>query len=243
MFKRIASSSVSKATPVVTAGVAGLLLSHALVAAPFDDRVVVRTYDQVGVAPRELATALETARAILSRAAIDLVWRNCGPCDEARWPRELTVRIAAASAQTESGPLGYAVVNVRQRSGSLATILADRVESMASAAEIDAGILLGRAIAHELAHLLLGTTEHSAHGLMRANWTARELQRDVQGDWMLSRDEGARMRRELTARPREPGSPTPPPSEVAMSLHPGIPCSRSASGIAAVRLAVEFSER
>ena len=106
----------------------------------------------------------------------------------------------AAPAQAEPESLGYSLVDVRYRAGSLATIFADRVESMATAAAFDPGVLLGRTIAHELAHLLIGTTEHSVHGLMRARWDARELERDRQRDWVLSRDEAARMRRGLTAR-------------------------------------------
>jgi hypothetical protein len=38
------------------------------------------------------------------------------------------------------------------------------------------GITLGDLIAHELGHLLLGTSEHSVAGIMRARWQARELQ-------------------------------------------------------------------
>jgi hypothetical protein len=173
------------------------LLSHPLAAAPPAPQVVVRTYNKLGVAPRELATALETARAILNGAAIDLVWRECGPCDDRPGPRELIVRIVAASAQAEPESLGYSLVDVRQRSGTLATIFADRVESMATAADFDPGVLLGRTIAHELAHLLIGTTEHATHGLMRARWDTRQLERDLPRDWLLSPDEGKRMRRGL----------------------------------------------
>ena len=192
---------MSRAVAVVIAGVAGTLLSqHSLVAAPLADQVVVRTYNEFGVAPRELATAIGTARAILSGAAIDLVWRGCGPCDEAPGPRELIVRIVAAPAQAKPESLGYSVVDVQQRSGRLATILANRVEAMAAAASFDPGVLLGRTIAHELAHLLIGTTEHSAHGLMRAHWNTRDVERDLRRDWMLSRDEGRRMRQGLVAR-------------------------------------------
>jgi hypothetical protein len=163
-------------------------------------QVVVRIYNRLGVPARELSSALETARAILSGAAIELVWRECGPCDEVPGPRELIVRIVDAPPQAEPESLGYSLVDIRQRSGSLATIFASRVESMAASARFDPGVLLGRTIAHELAHLLIGTTEHSIHGLMRAHWDTRELERDRQRDWVLSRDEAARMRRGLTAR-------------------------------------------
>jgi hypothetical protein len=194
---------------VVIAGTAvGTLLSHPLAAAPSTARgglpaarreaqVDVRTYDRFGVAPGELVTALETVRAILSGASIDLVWRECGPCDDRPRPHELIVRIVAAPAEASPESLGYSLVDVRQRSGSLATIFAERVESLARAADVDPGVLLGRTIAHELAHLLIGTTEHSSRGLLRAHWSACELERDLQQDWVLSQDEGTRMRRGL----------------------------------------------
>ncbi len=119
----------------------------------------------------------------------------------------MIVRIVAAPPQAKPGSLGYSLVDLQQRSGNLATILANRVESMATAANFDPGVLLGRAIAHELAHLLIGTTEHSPHGLMRAHWDLRDLERDLQRDWVLSRDEGTRMRRGLVARARQPRVP------------------------------------
>ena len=187
---------------VIAGTVAGTLLSPALFAAPLADQVVVRAYNHFGVAPRELATALETARAILARAAIDVRWRECGQCEEAPGPRELIVRIMAAPAQAEPESLGYSLVDLQQRNGTLATIFANRVESLATAAAFDPGVLLGRTIAHELAHLLIGTTEHSTSGLMRAHWDAFELEHDRPQDWVLSRGEGTRMRRGLVARAR-----------------------------------------
>ena len=199
---------ISRAVAVVIAGtVAGTLLPQTLIAAPLVPQVIVRTYNRLDVAPRELATALETARAILGGAAIGLVWRECGPCDDPPSARELIVRIVAAPAQAEPESLGYSLVDVRYRAGSLATIFADRVESMATAAAFDPGVLLGRTIAHELAHLLIGTTEHSTEGLMRARWNTRELERNLQRDWVLSRAEGTRMRRGLVARARGPRVP------------------------------------
>jgi hypothetical protein len=201
---------MSRVVAVVIAGtVAGTLLSQSLLAAPraAAPRVIVRAYNKFGVAPGELATALATARAILGGAAIDLVWRECGPCDDRPGPRELIVRIVAATPQAEPESLGYSLVDVRQRSGSLATIYASRVESMAALAHFDPGVLLGRTMAHELAHLLIGTTEHSTHGLMRARWNACELEHDLQPDWVLSRAEGTRMRRGLATRARGPRAP------------------------------------
>ena len=35
--------------------------------------------------------------------------------------------------------------------------------------------ILGRAMAHEIVHLLLGTTSHTGLGLMKGEWTAEDL--------------------------------------------------------------------
>ena len=60
---------------------------------------------------------------------------------------------------------------------------------------LDGADLLGLAMAHELGHLLMGTNEHAARGLMRAIWTRTELQRNAAEDWMFSETEMEAMRR------------------------------------------------
>jgi hypothetical protein len=83
---------------------------------------------------------------------------------------------------------------------TLVTIWADRVDKMARSAGADAGTLLGRAIAHEIGHVLLGTTRHASHGLMRAEWTDHELILNEPFDWMFGRAEARLLRRGLDDR-------------------------------------------
>ena len=195
---------------------AAALAPRSAVADPHTEQVIVRAYDTFGVTPRELVAARVTSRAILSAASIEIVWRDCGPdpvgpgietCDGTLLPRELIVRIIAAPAQAAPFSLGYSLVDVQQKRGWLATIYANRVAFMARHASIDMGVLLGRAIAHELCHLLSGAIEHSSRGLMRARWDARELERDRRIDWLLLPDEAAEMRRGLLDRGRPDRAP------------------------------------
>jgi hypothetical protein len=168
-------------------------------------RTTVRTYDAFGVTSNELRAAHATASAILRDADLEIAWRDCGApleCGEPLGPGELVVRIVAAPARAVPRLLGYSLIDVEWKGGSLATILADRIEDLAGHARADSGLLMGRAIAHELGHLLLGTNAHPGGGLMRANWTAAEIEADRRGDWMLSRDEAARIREGLAARSR-----------------------------------------
>ena len=70
--------------------------------------------------------------------------------------------------------------------GTLSTVYVTRVEAMARAAGATADVLLGRVIAHELGHLLIGTARHSSTGLMRAEWSVTELRRRRDDDWRFT---------------------------------------------------------
>jgi hypothetical protein len=58
---------------------------------------------------------------------------------------------------------------------------------------LDAPELLGRAIAHEIGHLLLRAPGHAQSGLMRPLWTDEELSQNRPGDWTFSEAERDRV--------------------------------------------------
>jgi hypothetical protein len=163
--------------------------------------LLVNVYDTAGLSRTDLLHAEATAAAILSPAGIAVEWRDCRPaCDAPVSPSTLALRIVTAADGSRASSLGYTFVSGGDELGALATIVATRVRAMAREAGCDVGTLVGRAMAHEVGHALLGTSEHGAHGLMRATWKASELCRDRPDDWMFSRDEAARMRGRLAAR-------------------------------------------
>jgi hypothetical protein len=172
--------------------------------------LVVRLYDGFGVSAGDLASAHAIASAILSRAGISVTWRDCPreDCDNQVAPAELVLRVIAAPAASEPGSLGFSYVDVERRSGTLATVFADRVGKMSALSARDGGELLGRAMAHEIGHLLLGTTRHADRGLMRGRWTTIELLKNRPWDWALSPEEGMLMRRALALRQRRPEQPS-----------------------------------
>jgi len=161
--------------------------------------VVVRLYDMQGVPNDTLAAARNTAARIMRDADINVRWAQC-PCTKPAGPVELMIRVAAASEDAHAASLGFSYVDIQRRVGTLATVFADRVHTLASAARTDEGELLGRAIAHEMAHLLLGTHDHARNGLLRGTWTAVELGRKQPLDWIFSRDDGDRIRAALLRR-------------------------------------------
>jgi len=71
---------------------------------------------------------------------------------------------------------------------------------MARDAGIDSAELLGRTMAHEVGHLLLGTNQHGPHGLMRASWSGADLRRNRATQWLFDGQEAEAMRQGLARR-------------------------------------------
>ena len=173
-------------------------------------QIVVRLYDSVGVPPAEMGRARASAGAILASIGLEPIWRPCHVtiCIEPVKPHEVLVRIVRSGPLSAKDSLGFSVIDTSLRAGSLATIYDDRVHALSAQAEVDDGLLLGRAIAHEIGHMLLGTPNHSRFGLMRALWVSAELRRDLPSDWAFSGREAAELRQRLIARTRPPTAPT-----------------------------------
>lgn len=170
--------------------------------------VVVRVYDANGVMAGTNRQSLDLAGKALEAASLEIMWRMCpSPSCEARLaPGELAIRIVRSQGpQRDSGklPLGDAMIDTRTGIGVLATIYIDRIERLARQAGTDSRALLGRAIAHELGHLLLATTAHGPAGLMRAYWSQDEVRRGQSRDWSFAPPELAAMRRRAEARERD----------------------------------------
>jgi hypothetical protein len=178
--------------------VASIVLAAVVTALP----LILRVYDAAGVPSDTLERAHVTVARTLDVVRIEPVWRSCNAnaCADPPKHDELIVRIVKADQKGSEDLLGSAAVDVDDRAGTLATIYLNRVEWLARQARVDSGRLLGRAIAHEIGHLLLGTAGHACAGLMRARWLTGELQRDWPLDWMLSDREGAQMRWRLFER-------------------------------------------
>ena len=171
--------------------------------------VVVRVYDANGVLAGTNRLALDQARKALEAASIDVIWRMCPAspsCDAAMAPGELAIRIVRAPVplhQTPTLPLGDALIDTSRGTGVLATVYIDRIVRLAANAGVDCRALLGRAIAHELGHLLLATTTHGPVGLMRAYWSQEEVRRGQPRDWTFAPTELAAMRRHAEALERD----------------------------------------
>ena len=162
------------------------------------DSVTIRVYDSTGVTPNDRTAALKIAGAILSRADLDAIWIVCTPardgrhqpgCDAAPASHELVVRLTYSSPTAEDGnsrAFGYSLIDATTATGTLSTVFVDRVDWLASTGKAKRTDVLGRAIAHEIGHQLLGSNDHAPRGLMRETWTAEELTRNRPDDWQFS---------------------------------------------------------
>jgi hypothetical protein len=108
-----------------------------------------------------------------------------------------------------------------------------RVQTSSDRLGLDAAIVLGDAVAHEIGHLLLPRGTHSASGLMRAAWTDEDLLLAVRGQLGFTETEARVIKDAILLRP---SSLVPGPSVVPGSASsPGLTVQVSA--IAAPRRA------
>jgi hypothetical protein len=169
--------------------------------------VIVRVYDTSGVTDGTNRAALDEARKTLEAASVDVIWRPCAHpgsrCDAPMKPGGLAIRIVrsrAPASRRGTLPLGNAMIDTSTGTGALATIYFDHVQWLAEATGTDVRTLLGRAIAHELGHLLLATSAHGPVGLMRALWSQDEIRRGHAQDWRFAPTEIAAIRLRTHAR-------------------------------------------
>lgn len=197
------------------------LLAASLVSVDVDARedrsaLIIRVYDTTDTATDVRSEAIRTAAGIIEEAGILVEWRDCtsasteSPCQDVRPGRDLIVRImpevtpsasfkgSALQLRTLPGrslQLGVAVINPVTLAGEMATIFHEQVRAVARRSGVEDATLLGRAVAHEVGHLLLRAREHSATGIMRGAWSLEELTTDRTEDWQFAPTDRERIQR------------------------------------------------
>jgi hypothetical protein len=162
-----------------------------------------------------LFVALDKARRIFLGTGVSLIW--CGPQVSSRQQvgftdsspdsaNTLVLRITSRPVTGLASPdaLGFAVV--AGEGSKYASVFRDRVLGATRRGRYSEAMLMGHAIAHELGHLLLGTSAHTRYGLMAARWRTNELNRAEVGLLQFSPDEAARLRTESLRRTMDKSS-------------------------------------
>ena len=166
--------------------------------------LTVRLYNTSGIPSAQLAAARDAADVILRDTGIDVTFRLCGAraggtdsCDEPLKRSEVVVRVISAppfNATLHAEAYGVTYIVKETNHGWLATVFSDRIRAAAARVGVDAGAVLGRVMAHEIGHLLLGIDYHGANGVMRADWPDDMLNQRIDG-WRFSMVEAEQMQR------------------------------------------------
>ena len=184
---------------------------HGEAAEPMPGPAVVVRFYKTTIPAEEFSAARRLAAGILDGAGIAVSWSGCwsdagqiGPaCQRPPAVNEVILHIVAATdanARDHRHSLGFSMIDRGTATGTVANVYADRVAALAEGVGADRVCLLGRAIAHEIGHLLMGTSRHSARGLMRPVWSQQELRRNASLDWRFSDEDARTMRNLIEAR-------------------------------------------
>jgi hypothetical protein len=218
---------------------AALALPVAAATVHADERpVVIRLYDIATGDAEGRGAAMRLVAAMMADAGVIVDWRDCSrggdahPCRTVRGAHDLVVRIMPAfvprtadAARDQDGDgdlqLGFAAVDPAGQGNVMATIYYDRVLLVARRAGLGASDLLGRAIAHEIGHLLLRVPGHNRSGLMRAVWTDAELAQNRRDDWSFT--DAERLQLQAVARLADVGDDRHDPLQIGLLQAPPEP--------------------
>src|SRR5207248_1226266 len=148
-------------------------------------RITVRVHDYARVSHGTLTRAEREAARIFREAGVETQWRECPLTGEGfqkypACPQDLGVTGFDLSILPGFTPVrelsldaeGWTPMTKEGERDSGADVFYDRIKERALASGVSVFQILGHVMAHELGHLLLRTSHHSAIGIMRARWDA-----------------------------------------------------------------------
>ena len=168
--------------------------------------VKVSVYNDADLSPGLISDLERVAARVFRQAAVNLEWLNCGlpsaseaqraNCTDSLFPTHLHLRLIGHPLHFDGDALGVAYL-AEDGVGFQADVFCERVMRIQYESQVDPAILLGIVSAHELGHLLLGTSSHSPGGLMRRNWHRNDLLLAVKNGLLFSDDQSDHMRAKL----------------------------------------------
>lgn len=142
---------------------------------------------------------------------VNTLWVEGGaPSLDLRSDIQLTVIISQAVDQRAS--VAYVMGSApgsRQGQGRIAFAFYDRVERFAREYDVDAAVVLGHVIAHEIGHLLLPFGMHSKTGVMCARWESPQARNAVRGLLRFTSEQAELIRIKLRAMRTETSTVAP----------------------------------
>jgi hypothetical protein len=141
-------------------------------------QLTVRVYNLANVRPYIVMWAEAEAERMLQSTHLKLNWVNCSKnerpsvCTSRDGPTDLMVRIVPMAYHQASAKALGAITKAEDHNS--AVLFYDRVMALRDFHRAS-HLILGRAMAHEIVHLLLPVNSHAGQGLMRATWNVEDL--------------------------------------------------------------------
>ena len=171
-----------------------------------DLKLSVRVYNYAEISAATLHFAESEANRIYREAGVHLEWHECAfsaqaksadsTCAAPLTPSDLQLRIVRRSNVT---PIHAFAENAGFTLGNLATVQLESLLDRGRPTACLPHLMLGRAIAHEIGHVLLGG-EHSSQGIMRVRWGPEELEQSAGNSMVFTLDQERALRLAVKAR-------------------------------------------
>jgi hypothetical protein len=179
-----------------------------------DLKITVHVFNSARIPRYELAQAEREATSILAETGVKVIWEHCAtsvretpsehPCAALYDLTHLFLDIELWQMVKRLGlngdMLGACTAKTDGRPHNQALVSYNRVEFIAFQWQVDRGLILGAAVAHEIGHLLLEQTSHSTVGIMRPDFSKEDFRPYNRRHLRFTDDQARAMQGEVLAR-------------------------------------------
>lgn len=191
-----------------------------------DLKITVYLYNYAQVSATLLGRAKQEAARIYRAAGVETEWADCPRsvdevpeypgCQTPVGSTWIALRVLSRSMigglGLDPSKFGLAMLREDGGFGSLALVCSECAEPLVQGGRYPYGLILGGLMAHELGHLLLATTRHSAEGLMHSPWDRRDLEYAAHEQMLFTPKEAQQIRAQVRDRMRDrQATPGPKP--------------------------------
>jgi hypothetical protein len=152
---------------------------------------------------RDIIDLERSATAIFRHAGVDATWLNCSSAyaqcgnlarQDGMGPTLVRLRIVDRLDRGGVHTLGWTT-----QGSSAVTVQYRRAQqmSLASTSGLSIGQVLGHVTAHEIGHVLLGSSAHGLFGVMKSTYNNKDLLKMVQGRLLFTVEESRVLRARL----------------------------------------------
>ena len=170
--------------------------------------ITILVYNYAEVSPRILTAAEREADRILNQAGVRAVWFDCSTrqptsdvesiCKSGWGTRNIALRLLSRHVPTyfQDFRFGFAVLP------GLASVYYEDAALLTERDEIrsELPILLAGLMVHEVGHLLLNSSNHSADGIMQAHWERKQIRQSLTGVMLFTPQQSTLIRQEARMR-------------------------------------------